>query len=189
VQTFLIATATVALAEIGDKTQLLALVLAARYRRPWPISIGILIATVASFVLAAVVGELLSRWLTPAILHWTVVASLLVMAVWILIPERENDAETAGSPRHGVLVATTVAFFLAELGDKTQVAVVILSAQYHPLWQLIAGATAGMLLVNVPTAWLGSHYAGRLPLRATRIAAAVLFVLLAIWTVASGMTL
>ena len=185
-QTYLIAAATVALAEIGDKTQLLALVLSARFRKPWPIMIGILLATLASFILAGVIGELLSRWLTPRILHWIVVASLLAMAAWILIPERrEEDGETQ-TPRHGVMLATLFAFFLAELGDKTQVAAVILSAQYHPLWQVVAGATTGMLVANVPVVWLGSRYAGRLPLRATRIAAALLFVGLAIWTLVSG---
>lgn len=185
-QTFLIATATVALAEIGDKTQLLSLVLAARYRKPWTIAIGILVATLTSFILAGIVGELLSRWLTPQILHWIVVASLLLMAVWILIPEREEKDDKPKTPRYGVMTATTIAFFLAELGDKTQVAAVILSTQYRPLWQIIAGATLGMLLVNVPTVWLGSRYAGRLPLRATRITAAVLFVALAVWTIWNG---
>lgn len=185
-QTFLIAAATVALAEIGDKTQLLALVLSARFRKPWPIMLGILLATLASFVLAGVVGELLSRWLTPRILHWIVVVSLLAMAAWILIPEREEQEGDTRAPRHGVMLATTIAFFLAELGDKTQIVGVILSAQYQPLWQVVAGATTGLLLANVPVVWLGSRYAGRLPLRATRIAAALLFVGLAIWTLASG---
>ena len=185
-QTFLIATATVALAEVGDKTQLLSLILAARYRKPWPICIGILLATIVNHALAGAVGELLSRWLTPEVLHWAVVASLLAMAVWILIPDRMEEDDTEAQPRHGVMVATIIAFFLAEMGDKTQIATVVLAAQYHPLWQVVAGTTVGMLLANVPVVWLGSRFAGRLPLRATRIAAALLFLGLAIWTLASG---
>jgi Ca2+/H+ antiporter, TMEM165/GDT1 family len=186
VQTFLIATATVALAEVGDKTQLLSLILAARYRKPWPICIGILLATIVNHAMAGAVGELLARWLTPEILHWVVVASLLAMAVWILIPDRMEEDDTEAQPRHGVMVATIIAFFLAEMGDKTQIATVVLAAQYHPLWQVVAGTTSGMLLANVPVVWLGSRFAGRLPLRATRVAAALLFVGLAIWTLAAG---
>ncbi len=185
-QTFLIATATVALAEVGDKTQLLSLILAARYRKPWPICIGILLATIVNHALAGAVGELLARWLTPEILHWAVVASLLAMSVWILIPDRMEQDDTEAQPRHGVMVATIIAFFLAEMGDKTQIATVVLAAQYHPLWQVVAGTTVGMLLANVPVVWLGSRFAGRLPLRATRIAAALLFLALAAWTLASG---
>ncbi|KGI78579.1 TMEM165/GDT1 family protein [Oleiagrimonas soli] len=185
-QTFLIAAATVALAEVGDKTQLLSLILAARYRKPWPICIGILIATLVNHALAGFVGELLARWLTPQVLHWVVVASLLAMAVWILIPDRMEEDEGKDKPRHGVMVATIIAFFLAEMGDKTQIATVVLAAQYHPLWQVVAGTTVGMLLANVPVVWLGSRFANRLPLRATRLASAVLFAGLAIWTLWSG---
>jgi len=186
VQTFLIAAATVALAEVGDKTQLLSLILAARYRKPWPIVIGITFATLVNHALAGAVGELLARWLTPQVLHWVVVASLLAMAVWILIPDRMEENDAPATPRHGVLMTTMIAFFLAEMGDKTQIATVVLAAQYHPLWQVIAGTTAGMLLANAPVVWLGSRFAGRLPLRATRIAAALLFVALAAWTLLGG---
>lgn len=185
-QTFLISTSVVALAEMGDKTQLLSLILAAKYRRPWPIVAGILIATVVNHALAGAVGDLLARWLTPDVMHWIVVVSLLAMGVWTLIPDKADDDEAARGGRHGVLVATIIAFFLAEMGDKTQVATVLLGAQYHPLWQVIAGTTTGMMLANVPVVWLGSRFADRLPLKATRVAAALLFVALAIWTLVSG---
>nr|WP_275690254.1 TMEM165/GDT1 family protein [Oleiagrimonas citrea] len=182
----MIAAATVALAEVGDKTQLLSLILAARYRKPWPICIGILLATLVNHALAGFVGELLARWLTPQVLHWVVVVSLLAMAVWILIPDRMEEEDAQDKPRHGVMVATVIAFFLAEMGDKTQIATVVLAAQYHPLWQVVAGTTVGMLLANVPVVWLGSRFAHRLPLRATRLASAVLFAALAVWTLLSG---
>lgn len=180
-QTFLIATAAVALAEIGDKTQLLALILAARYRRPWPICLGILLATIANHTLAGVVGELLARWLTPDILHWVVVASLAAMAVWMLVPDRMDEDEIHSTGARSVLLATVIAFFLAEMGDKTQIATVVLAAQYHPLWQVITGTTVGMLLANVPVVWLGARFADRLPLKATRFASACLFAILALW--------
>lgn len=183
---FLIATAVVALAEMGDKTQLLALVLAARFRKPWLICTGIFLATVANHALAGAVGELLARWLTPIVLHWAVVASLAVMALWMLIPDKLDvgDSHTGGA--RNVLLATLIAFFLAEMGDKTQIATVVLAARYHPLWQVVAGTTAGMLLANVPVVWLGSRFAHRLPLNATRIAACVLFALLALGAALSG---
>lgn len=187
-QTYLIATGVVALAEIGDKTQLLSLILAAKYRRPWPICLGILAATLVNHALAGAVGSLLARWLTPQILHWTVVASLLAMAVWTLFPDRAEEAEAERGGNHSVVVATIIAFFLAEMGDKTQVATVVLGAQYHPLWQVIAGTTTGMMLANVPVVWLGSRFADRLPLRATRVTAALLFAVLGVWTLLAGPT-
>ena len=185
-QTFLIATGAVALAEIGDKTQLLSLILAARYRRPWPICAGILLATLVNHAMAGALGELLASWLTPALLHWVVVASLAAMALWMLVPDRMDDDEAHTGGVHSVLLATAMAFFLAEMGDKTQVATVVLAAQYHPLWQVVAGTTAGMLLANVPVVWLGSRFAGRLPLKATRVAAAALFAILAVWIAANA---
>jgi putative Ca2+/H+ antiporter (TMEM165/GDT1 family) len=189
VQTFLIAAGVVALAEIGDKTQLLSLILAAKYRRPWPICVGIFVATIVNHALAGAVGELLARWLTPAVLHWIVVASLATMAVWTLIPDKADEDAAARGRNHGVMVATIIAFFLAEMGDKTQVATVVLAAQYHPLWQVVAGTTVGMLLANVPVVWLGSRFASRLPLRATRLAAAALFAALALWIAFSSYVL
>lgn len=185
-QTFLTSTSMVALAEVGDKTQLLSLILAAKYRRPWPICLGILIATLVNHALAGLVGDLLAKAITPQITHWVVVASLLAMAVWVLFPDSVEEDEAEVGVERGVLSATLIAFFLAEMGDKTQVATVLLGANYHPLWQVIAGTTTGMMLANVPVVWLGSRFAGRLPLRATRIASALLFAGLGVWTLLSG---
>jgi Ca2+/H+ antiporter, TMEM165/GDT1 family len=181
VQTLLISTAAVAIAEIGDKTQLLSLILAAKYRRPLPICIGILIATLANHALAAWFGAAVAAWLTPVVLKWIVAASFLAIGLWTLVPDKVDENEIPARSGHGVLVATMIAFFLAEMGDKTQVATVVLAAQYSPLWQVVAGTTIGMLLANVPVVWLGARFSNRLPLRAARISAAVLFVVLAIW--------
>ena len=180
-QALVISTAAVAIAEIGDKTQLLSLVLAAKYRRPLPICLGILVATLANHALAGWFGSAAATWLTPELLKWTIVISLLAIGLWTLVPDKLDDVDGA-TRRHGsVFVTTTIAFFIAEMGDKTQVATVVLGAQYEPLWQVVAGTTVGMLLANVPVVWLGARFADRLPLRATRLAAAALFIALAIW--------
>ncbi|HJR74621.1 MAG TPA: TMEM165/GDT1 family protein [Luteimonas sp.] len=176
----LVSTVTVALAEIGDKTQLLALLLAARYRKPVPIVLGILAATLLNHAFAAWFGAAVSQWLSPQVLRWIVVASFLAVALWTLKPDKLEEDERR-LPSHGAFLATCVAFFLAEIGDKTQVATVLLAAKYSPLWEVIAGTTVGMLLANVPVVALGSRFADRLPLRAARIAAASLFVALAAW--------
>ena len=180
-EAFLISTGVVALAEIGDKTQLLSLILAAKYRKPWPICLGILVATLANHAIAGYVGALVARYLTPDVLKWIVAASFLAVALWTLKPDKADDDEAARGARHGVLLATIVAFFVAEIGDKTQVATVVLAAQYHPLWQVVAGTTVGMLLANVPVVVLGSRFASKLPLKAARIAAAILFAALGLW--------
>jgi len=180
-QTFLISTTTVALAEIGDKTQLLSLILAAKYRKPWPICIGILAATLVNHALAGSVGALVASYLTPEILKWIVALSFFAVAAWTLKPDMADDEEAERGARYGVLLATVIAFFIAEMGDKTQIATVVLAAQYHPLWQVVAGTTIGMLLANVPVVWLGSRFATKLPLRAARVAAAVLFAALGVW--------
>ncbi len=176
----LVSAVTVALAEIGDKTQLLALLLAARYRKPVPIVLGILAATLLNHAFAAWFGAAVSQWLSPQVLRWIVVASFLAVALWTLKPDKLEENERR-LPSHGAFLATCVAFFLAEIGDKTQVATVLLAAKYSPLWEVIAGTTLGMLLANVPVVALGSRFADRLPLRAARIAAALLFVVLAAW--------
>ena len=182
-QTLLISTATVALAEIGDKTQLLSLILAAKYRKPWPICIGIFVATLVNHALAGSVGALVAQWLTPDVLKWIVALSFFAVAAWTLIPDKIDEEGTSVGARYGVFAATVIAFFIAEMGDKTQVATVVLAVQYHPLWQVVAGTTVGMLLANVPVVWLGSRFAARLPLKAARISAAVLFTLLGLWIV------
>jgi putative Ca2+/H+ antiporter (TMEM165/GDT1 family) len=180
-QTLLVSTVAVAIAEIGDKTQLLSLVLAARYRRPWPICLGILVATLANHALAGSAGALVAAWLSPRLLTWLVAASFFAVAAWTLVPDRIDADEVPPMAGHGVFLATLAAFFLAEMGDKTQVATVVLAARYHPLWEVVAGTTAGMLLANVPVVWLGARFAARLPLKAARIGAAVLFARLGLW--------
>lgn len=180
-QTFLISTATVALAEIGDKTQLLSLILAAKYRRPWPICLGIFAATLVNHALAGSVGAWVASYLTPETLKWIVALSFFAVAAWTLKPDQADDEEAQRGARYGVLLATVIAFFIAEMGDKTQVATIVLAAQYHPLWQVVAGTTIGMLLANVPVVWLGSRFAAKLPLKAARVAAAVLFGALGVW--------
>lgn len=180
----LVSTGTVALAEIGDKTQLLALLLAARFRRPLPIIAGILVATLLNHALAAWLGTLVAQWLTPQVLRWLVAGSFIAIALWSLKPDTVD--QDAPLPLHDAFIATVLAFFVAEIGDKTQVATVLLAAKYSPLWQVIAGTTIGMLLANVPVVMLGSRFADRLPLRTARIAAAVLFLALGAWVAISG---
>ena len=180
-----VSTLTVAVAEIGDKTQLLALLLAARYRRPWPIVAGILVATLFNHALAGWLGALAASWLTPDVLRWVVAASFIGIALWTLKPDKlHEDGSVAGSG--GAFAATTIAFFLAEMGDKTQVATLLLAANYVPLWQVVAGTTVGMLLANVPVVVLGSRFADRLPLRAARITAALVFLALGLWAAFRG---
>jgi putative Ca2+/H+ antiporter (TMEM165/GDT1 family) len=179
-ETFLIATGAVALAEIGDKTQLLALLLAARYRRFWPPAWGILVATVLNHALAAWLGSLVAQWVPEATLRWLVGLSFLAMAAWTLKPDAVDD-EAAPTSRYGAFIATTLAFFLAEMGDKTQVATVVLAAQYAPLSAVILGTTAGMLLANLPVVALGAKFAHRLPLRLARWTAAAVFAVLGLW--------
>ena len=180
-QTFLISTTTVALAEIGDKTQLLSLILAAKYRKPWPICLGILVATLANHAIAGEVGALVASCLTPDVVKWVTAISFLSVALWTLKPDAADEAEATRGAGHGVFMATAIAFFVAEIGDKTQVATVVLAAQYHPLWQVVAGTTIGMMLANVPVVGLGSRFASKLPLQTARIAAAILFAALGLW--------
>lgn len=180
-EAFLVSLGVVALAEIGDKTQLLSLVLAARFRKPWPICAGILVATVLNHALAAEVGAWLARWLTPDLQRWLIGLSFLAVAVWALFPDKEPSADATPTRSRNVFVATVVAFFLAEMGDRTQVATMVLGAHYQPLWAVVAGSTAGMLIANVPVVFLGARFASRLPLRAARLSAAVLFAALGLW--------
>ena len=181
-----VSTLAVAVAEIGDKTQLLALVLAARYRKPWPIIAGILVATVLNHALAAWFGSLVSGWISPEVLRWGVVLSFAAVAAWALVPDKLDEDEVK-PPRFGAFVATLIAFFIVEIGDKTQVATVVLAAQYSPLWQVIAGTTLGMAIANVPVVLLGSRFAAKLPLKAARYAAAAIFAALAVWVAVGGL--
>ena len=180
----LVSAGTVALAEIGDKTQLLALLLAARFRRPWPIVAGILVATLLNHAIAGEIGALAARWLTPGVMRWIVAGSFIAIALWTLRPDA-LDADTK-LPAHGAFLATVLAFFVAEIGDKTQVATVLLAAKYPSLTQVVAGTTLGMLLANVPVVVLGSRFADRLPLRAARLVAACVFLALGAWVAWRG---
>lgn len=181
----LLSTLGVALAEMGDKTQLLALLLAARFRKPWPIIAGILVATLLNHALAGWLGAMSTQWLSPAVLRWMVAGSFLAIALWALQPDK-LDADAENLPARGAFVTTAIAFFAAEMGDKTQVATVLLAAKYSPLWQVVSGSTAGMLIANVPAVLLGSRFADRLPLNAARTGAALLFLMLAAWVAWRG---
>ncbi len=178
---FLISTAIVALAEIGDKTQLLAFLLAAKFRRPWPIVLGIFAATVANHAFAAALGSWLTTLLGPQALRWVLGLSFLAMALWTLIPDKLDEGD-ARLPRLGVFGATLVAFFLAEMGDKTQVATVALAAQYQALAAVVAGTTLGMMVANVPAVLLGERIAQRMPVRLVHGIAAALFAALGVAT-------
>jgi putative Ca2+/H+ antiporter (TMEM165/GDT1 family) len=174
-EAFFVSLASVAVAEMGDRTQLLSLILAARFRRPWPILAGVLLATLANHAAAGLVGVWFGRQLTPHLLDGIVGASLLAMSLWTLRPDRLDEAQAGTAPRAGAFLATLVAFFVAEIGDKTQIATVALAAAYPMLTMVVAGTTLGMLLANVPVVFLGKAFASRLPLAAIRHAAALLF--------------
>lgn len=168
--------AVVALGEMGDKTQLLALVLAARFRRPWPIVLGIAVATLVNHALAAAFGRLIALWLGPDALRWAVGLGFLAMAAWVLVPDRADDDGAPGAgQRFGVFGTTVVAFFLAEMGDKTQLATVALAARFPQLGAVVVGTTLGLLLANAPVVWAGDALARKLPMTLVHGAAALLF--------------
>ena len=178
-QSFLVSTSVVALAEIGDKTQLLSLVLAARYRKPLPIIVGVLVATLVNHGMAGGVGTLLAGWLSPIALNWAVVASFVLMAGWILVPDKLDEGEIVMPKKAmGVFGTTVFAFFLAEMGDKTQVVTIALAAQYKDFFGVVAGTTLGMMLANVPVIYLGSKFSNQLPAKAIHILASIIFVIL-----------
>jgi putative Ca2+/H+ antiporter (TMEM165/GDT1 family) len=179
-ETFLVSTVVVALGEIGDKTQLLALVLAARFRKPLPIIAGILVATLANHALAGYLGNLFRAFVPDDILRWLVALSFFAVAAWALRPDT-LDREPPPTSRWGVLGVTVVAFFLAEMGDKTQVATVVLAAKFASLAGVVLGTTLGMLIANVPVVLVGKAASKRIPFKAIRIAAAVLFAGLGIY--------
>jgi putative Ca2+/H+ antiporter (TMEM165/GDT1 family) len=176
-EAFLISISTVALAEMGDRTQLLSLLLATRFRRPWPILAGVLCATLANHAVAGVVGAWIGHQLTPAILDLAVGISMVAMALWMLKPDtlNENDGKQA---QRGAFLTTLVAFFIAEIGDKTQIATLALAAGYPNLLAVIAGTTCGMLLANAPVVFLGNVFAGRLPMRAIHYATTLLLLII-----------
>lgn len=176
-EAFTTSTLAVAIGEIGDKTQLLTLVLAARFPRALPIIAGIVVATLANHAFAVALGLWGSGWLTPGILRWVLGLSFLALAAWALFPDRLDESEVR--LWETAFIATVVAFFIAEIGDKTQVATALLAAKYSsaPL-QVIAGSTLGMVLANAPAIWLGEHLLTRVPMRVVRLTAAGVFGLL-----------
>jgi putative Ca2+/H+ antiporter (TMEM165/GDT1 family) len=181
-EAFFVSVAVVAIAEIGDKTQLLALMLAARYRKPLPIILGIFCATLANHAIAALVGAEVAAWVGPHIMRWILGGLFIVMAGWCLIPDKADDGPQAAR-KAGAFLATLVAFFLVEIGDKTQIATVALAARFNSLVFVTAGTTIGMLLANAPVVLFGDAIARRLPLHIVRIVAALLFLVLGLLTV------
>jgi putative Ca2+/H+ antiporter (TMEM165/GDT1 family) len=178
-QPFLVSASVVALAEIGDKTQLLSLVLAARYRNTLPIVLGVLVATLANHAGAGGIGTLLAGWLSPTIMNWAVVVSFVLMAAWILVPDHLDEGEIAMPKRAmGVFGTTVFAFFLAEMGDKTQVITIALAAQYRDFFGVVSGTTVGMMLANVPVIYLGSRFANSLRPKTIHIVASIIFAVL-----------
>ena len=180
-EAFLISTGIVALAEMGDKTQLLSLVLAARFRKPWPIVLGIFVATLANHALAGAVGSWVTTVLGPDVLRWVLGASFIAMAVWMLIPDKLDDGDTpSGTSQWGVFGTTLIAFFLAEMGDKTQIATVALAAQYQQWAAVVAGTTLGMMIANAPVVWFGDRLVKKVPIRVVHLISALVFAVLGV---------
>lgn len=165
---------------MGDKTQLLALVLAARFRKPWPIVMGIFVATLLNHALAGAAGAWVTTLVGPQALRWVLGVSFIAMAVWMMVPDKLEGDETRAVPRWGVFGTTALAFFLAEMGDKTQIATVMLAAQYSAWLWVVAGTTLGMMLANAPVVWLGERITRRVPLRTVHGVSAVVFLLLGV---------
>jgi putative Ca2+/H+ antiporter (TMEM165/GDT1 family) len=191
VEAFWWSTGVVALGEMGDKTQLLALVLAARFRRPWPIVGGIALATLANHAMAGVLGHWVARWLGADVLRWVVGLGFLAMAAWMLVPDKVDASEADRTRDLSVFATTVVAFFLAEMGDKTQLATVALAARYPDLMAVVLGTTFGLLLANVPVVFAGDRLLRRVSMPLLHGLAALLFALmgaLALFNVGSVMT-
>jgi Ca2+/H+ antiporter, TMEM165/GDT1 family len=184
-EAFLVSAGVVALGEIGDKTQLLALILAARYKRPWPIVAGILVATIINHSIAGMVGTWLTAVVGADTLRWILGLSFLAMAAWLLVPDKLDD-ETVVGARYGVFATTLVAFFLAEMGDKTQIATIALAAKYDNLVAVVAGTTLGMMLADVPAVLFGDRVSRKLPIRLIHGIAAAIFAIIGIGVLVSG---
>ncbi len=181
---FLYSTAIVALAEMGDKTQLLSFVLAGRFRKPVPIALGILVATLANHFLAGAFGAWLASLVSPQLLTWIVAAAFFGFGLWALVPDEFE--ENPKLPAAGVFLTTVIVFFLAEMGDKTQLATIALAARFESLVAVVVGTTLGMMIANVPAVWLGERFARRVNMRYLRWAAAALFFVLGALTLAGG---
>ena len=184
-EAFAVSTIVVALGEIGDKTQLLALMLAVRFRRPWTIAAGILVATLVNHTIAGAIGSWIRGIVGPEALKWLLAASFFAVALWTLKPDAH--AERAPAATHfGVFAVTVIAFFLAEMGDKTQIATMMLAARFESLAAVVAGTTLGMLIADVPVVFAGHLAADRIPFKAVRIVAALLFAALGVWVLVTG---
>ena len=181
-EALLVSTGVVALAEIGDKTQLLAFILAARFKKPLPIVAGILVATLVNHGLAGALGAWITTSVSPGVLRWVLGASFLAMAVWTLIPDKIEEEETQVAKRFGVFGATLVTFFLAEMGDKTQVATVAMAAHYGTPLLVVVGTTLGMLIADVPAVFVGDRLANKIPMKLVHSIAAAIFALLGVAT-------
>ena len=179
---FLVSTGIVALAEIGDKTQLLTFILAARFKKPLPIILGILAATVINHGLAGALGAWITSTISPEVLRWVLGASFIAMAVWTLIPDKIEDEETQLATKLGVFGATFITFFLAEMGDKTQIATVAMSAHYNDVLMVVAGTTLGMLIADVPAVFAGDKLAEKIPMKLVHRIAAAMFAALGVAT-------
>ena len=181
-EALLVSTGVVALAEIGDKTQLLAFILAARFKKPVPIILGILCATVVNHGLAGALGAWITAMVTPEILRWVLGASFIGMAIWTMIPDKIEEEETQVAKRFGVFGATLVTFFLAEMGDKTQIATIAMAAHYANPLLVVIGTTLGMLIADVPAVFIGDKLASRIPMKLVHSIAAAIFALLGVAT-------
>ena len=176
----LVSIGVVALAEIADKTQLLALVLAARFRKPWPIILGIFFATLANHFLAGAVGTFIARQFGPDVMRWALGLSFIAMAAWMMIPDKIDESKEHDASRFGVFGTTLIAFFLVEMGDKTQIATVALAAKYDALVAVVMGTTIGMMIANVPAVLLGNVAAEKLPVKLVHGVAAAIFAIIGI---------
>jgi len=181
-EAFLVSTGVVALGEMGDKTQLLAMLLAVQFRRPLPIILGILVATLFNHATAGLVGGWIARALGPDMLRWIIGVSFIAMAGWMLVPDKIDDDEATGTLRFGVFGTTLIAFFLAEMGDKTQIATVALAARFQDLWSVVAGTTLGMMIADVPAVFVGDRLAKKIPMRLVHGIAAGIFAGLGVLT-------
>jgi len=181
-ETLFISTGVVALAEIGDKTQLLAFILAARFKKPVPIILGILAATILNHGLAGALGAWITSAISPEILRWVLGLSFIGMAVWTMVPDKIEDEETQVAMKFGVFGATLITFFLAEMGDKTQIATVAMVAHYAAPLMVVMGTTLGMLVADVPAVFLGDKFANKIPMKLVHSIAAAIFALLGIAT-------
>jgi len=182
IEALLISTGVVALGEMGDKTQLLAMLLAVKFRKPVPIILGIFVATLFNHASAGLVGGWIAQVLGPAVLRWVIGVSFIAMAGWMLVPDKIDDDEATAPQRFGVFGTTVIAFFLAEMGDKTQIATVALAARFQALWAVVAGTTLGMLIADVPAVFVGDRLAKKIPMTLVHAIAAAIFALMGLLT-------